>query len=434
MKILVIGGGGREHALCWKILQSSHVKELYCAPGNAGIAEIAQCIDIAPTDIQNLANFAESNSVDLTIVGMENPLILGITDEFSRRNLKIFGPSKAAAEFEGSKTFAKNFMKKYNIPTAAYQIFYNHEQSKAIKYIETAKYPLVCKADGLCAGKGVIICQDFESAKTALDDFFKERKFGDAGNSIVIEEFLQGKEVSILAFCDGETVIPMASSTDYKRALDNDEGQNTGGMGAVSPSPYYNDDLAKKCMKEIFLPTIQGMKEEGREFIGCLYFGLMITSDGTSAKVIEYNCRFGDPETQVVLPRLDSDLVEIIVAACSKNLESFSIGGINEVKWKNESALCIIGVPMGYPEKYAVGDKINGLRLTHNNIDTLIFHAGTKSSPESDSSDTFLTSGGRSFALCNLNKDLNTARMHAYAAMEKIDAPGIFFRRDIGRF
>lgn len=417
MKILVVGGGGREHALCWKILQNERVTRVYCAPGNAGIEQIAQCVDIAATDITALADFAEKNAIDLTVGGMEDPLVLGLADEFHRRGLKIFGPNKAAAEFEGSKVYAKDFMKKYGIPTAAYETFRNMDDAK--RYAENAVYPMVVKADGLAVGKGVTVCEDFRQAQAALSELFLDRRFGASGDAVVIEEFMSGREVSVLCFCDGENIVPMESATDYKRAFDGDRGPNTGGMGCISPSPFYSEQAAQSAMDRIFRPTIAGMAKEGRPFVGCLFVGLMMTEDGP--KVIEYNCRFGDPETQTVLPRLGSNFVDILLACVEKKLDKL------EIKWKNNAVCCVIGVPQGYPDKYKTGAKIKGLDMAHNNSDTLIFHAGTKKAGED-----FETSGGRAFAVCGIGRDLSQAREKTYGAMEKISSDGIYYRKDIG--
>ena len=352
MKILVVGGGGREHAIVMKLAQSPKVDKLYCTPGNGGIAKYAECFDIKATDINEVVSLAKQISADMVVVAPDDPLVLGMVDALNKNGIRAFGPDKAAAIIEGSKVFSKNLMKKYNIPTAKYEVF--SDAKKAINYIQSEnKYPTVVKADGLALGKGVIIAQNFDEAKEAVTSIMEDKIFGESGANVVIEEFLTGPEVSVLCFTDGKTVVPMISSMDHKRAMDNDEGLNTGGMGTVAPNPHYTPSVADECMKTIFMPTIDAMVKENRKFKGCLYFGLMITDNGP--KVIEYNCRFGDPETQVVLPLLESDLVEIFDAVIDEKLDEI------EVKWKNQSAACIILASGGYPKKYETGKEISGL-------------------------------------------------------------------------
>ena len=365
MKILVVGGGGREHAIVWKIAQSPKVDKIYCAPGNGGIAELAECVDIAATDIENMVKFAKDNAIDLVMVAPDDPLVLGMVDAMEKEGIRAFGPRANAAIIEGSKAFSKELMKKYNIPTANYEVF--TDSTSAIDYIKAQNtFPTVIKADGLALGKGVIIAKNLEEAEQAVHEMIDDGKFGKSGSRVVIEEFLTGPEVSVLAFTDGKTVKPMVSAQDHKRAYDNDEGLNTGGMGTFSPSRLYDDAKAEECMKNIFVPTIKAMSSEGRPFKGVLYFGLMMTANGV--KVIEYNCRFGDPETQVVLPRLKTDLVEIMEAVIDERLDEINI------EWEDNAAVCVVMASGGYPVSYKKGYEISGL---DNVGDLTVFHAGT---------------------------------------------------------
>ena len=414
MKIAVVGGGGREHAIIEKLSQSSKVDSIYALPGNGGISKIADCVDIKATDIDGICKFCVDNKVDLAVVAPDDPLVLGAVDKLNACGIKTFGPNKAAAVIEGSKAFAKQLMKKYNIPTARYKMF--DDMDKAYSYItETGEYPVVIKADGLALGKGVIIAQDNKSAKAALESIMKEKIFGKSGNRVVIEEFLSGPEVSVLAFCDGKTICPMVSSMDHKRALDGDLGPNTGGMGTIAPNPYYTPEIAKRCMDEIFLPTVKAMANEGRPFSGCLYFGLMITKDGP--KVIEYNCRFGDPETQVVLPLLETDLLDIMLAIWDKKLDTIN------VKFSDNSACCVIIASGGYPAKYETGKLIEFGDVD----DVIVYHAGTRLE-----NGCFYTSGGRVLGLTAVAKSPESARAKAYKAAQNVKFEGSFYRKDIG--
>ena len=416
MKVLVVGGGGREHALVWKIRQSKRVKEVYCAPGNAGISKAAECVDIAVSDIDGLLKFALDKEIDLTIVGPEVPLTLGIVDRFEENNLRCFGPRKNAAEIEGSKVFSKYLMKKYGIPTAEYEEFSNSKDARA--YVKDAAYPIVIKADGLAAGKGVIIAQNLSDAECAIETIMEEKAFSKAGDKIIIEEFLKGHEVSILAFTDGKTVAPMVSSMDHKRVFDNDLGPNTGGMGAISPNPYYNDEVAENCMKNIFIPTIEAMESEGRPYKGIIYFGVMLTDNGP--KILEYNCRFGDPETQVVLPRLKTDLVDIIEAVIDGRLNEIGI------KWSQIAASCVIIASGGYPGKFKKGIKIEGLDRVPD--DVLVFHSGTSAREEN-----IFTDGGRVLGITSYGNNVCEASNRVYDALGNINFEGMHYRRDIGR-
>ena len=415
MKILVIGSGGREHAFCWALAKSKKVSQIFCAPGNAGTAQVAQNADISATDIEKLITFAQNKNIDLTICPMETPLVAGIADAFTAAGLAFFGPTKAAAEIEGSKAYAKDFMRRYNIPTAEYGIFNSFDA--ATGHCAAAKFPLVVKADGLAAGKGVIICQNIEEAEVALRQIFLDKKFGASGEKVVIEEFLHGVECSVLAFCDGKTVAPMPGAMDHKAIYDGDTGPNTGGMGVVAPNPHYTKEIAANCMKKIFLPTMEGLRKDGREFVGVLFFGLMLTSD--CPKVIEYNCRPGDPETQALLPLLETDLLDIILACLDGNLHSM------EITWKNNATCCVMAASGGYPEDYETGHPISGL----DNIgkSTLIFHSGTK-----QVDNQIVTAGGRVLGVFASAENLPDARNLAYKTLENIYFQGIYFRKDIG--
>ncbi len=419
MKILVVGGGGREHAIIAKLAQSPKAEKIYCTPGNGGIAAMAECFDVGATDIDGVVALAKKLAVDLVVVAPDDPLVLGMVDALQAEGFMTFGPKKAAAIIEGSKVFSKELMKKYGIPTAGYEVFKDSES--AIAYVKKQNsYPAVIKADGLALGKGVILAQNEEEAVAAIKEMIDEKKFGDSSTTIVVEEFLTGPEVSVLSFTDGKVVVPMLSSMDHKRALDNDEGLNTGGMGTVAPNPYYTEDIAKECMEKIFLPTINAMNAEGRTFEGCLYFGLMLTPKGP--KVIEYNCRFGDPETQVVLPMLKTDLVDIMEA-----IYEHKLGDIN-VEWSEGSCACVIMASGGYPLSYPKGIEINGLDDKGQAEGVQVFHAGTKLADGK-----FLTSGGRVLGVTAKGLTLKAALEKAYAGVDKISFEGAHFRKDIGQ-
>ncbi len=417
MKVLVIGGGGREHAIIWKLAQSDRIDQMYCAPGNAGISELATCVDIAATDVESLVKWATSEAIDLTVVGMDDPLMLGVVDAFEAEGLKIFGPRQNAAIIEGSKVFSKDLMKKYDIPTAGYEAFTDPAKAKA--YLETCDYPTVLKADGLALGKGVLICETKDQAIEGLQDIMVDLKFGDAGKIMVVEEFMTGPEVSVLSFCDGETVIPMVSAQDHKRAFDNDEGLNTGGMGTFSPSKYYTDEMHAEAMETIFKPTLAAMKSEGRPFTGIIFFGLMLTPNGT--KVLEYNARFGDPEAQVVLPRLKTDLLEVFEAAIEGKLSELTL------EWDERAAVCVVEASGGYPVAYNKGYEITGLEEQKAKEDVTVFHAGTKFD-----GDKVVTNGGRVLGITAMGESIEAARAVAYQAVEEVDFEKKQFRTDIG--
>jgi phosphoribosylamine--glycine ligase len=415
MKVLVVGGGGREHAIVWKLSQSPRITKLYCAPGNGGIASLAQCIDIKATDIERIVAFAKEEQIDLTVVAPDDPLAMGLVDELQKNGMRAFGPNQKAAIIESSKVFSKELMKKYGIPTPEYQFFHKYED--AIAFLDKVSIPVVIKADGLALGKGVIIALSREEAEKALADMLIDNKFGEAGKRILIEEFITGPEVSILAFTDGKTVIPMVSSQDYKRAYDNDEGPNTGGMGAFSPSPYYTHEVAKYVEKNIIVPTIRAMTEEGRLFQGVLYFGLMLTPSGP--KVLEYNARFGDPETQVVLPRLKTDLLDILEAIIDKRLDEI------EIHWDERTAVCVVVASEGYPGSYNKGVPI---KIKEENNHTLVFHAGTRKTEQG-----FVTNGGRVLGITVLGRDLKDSVKRVYESIENIYFEGMHYRKDIGK-
>ncbi len=417
MKILVVGGGGREHTIIWKMAQSEKKPEIYAAPGNGGIASLAKCVDISATDVEGIVKFSKENQIDLVVVAPDDPLMLGMVDALEKEGIKAFGPRANAAIIEGSKVFSKNLMKKYGIPTAAYEVFDSAEE--AIDYIKKGTYPTVIKAEGLALGKGVIIAQNEAEAIDAIHEIMEDKKFGDAGNRVVIEEFLTGQEVSVLAFTDGKTLYPMVSAQDHKRAYDNDKGPNTGGMGTFSPSRIYDKKTASYCMEKIFLPTMRAMNEEGRMFKGVLYFGLIVTADGV--KVIEYNSRFGDPETQVVLPRLKSDLVEIFEAVCDEKLADVNI------EWEDNAAVCVVMASGGYPLDYKKGYEISGIEKAEESDDIIVYHAGTKKD-----GDKILTSGGRVLGVTAVGENLDSAIKRAYEAVELIDFCDAHFRHDIG--
>ena len=420
MKVMVIGGGGREHAIIKKLKESKEITELYALPGNGGIAEDAVCVNIGATDIAAQVKFAAENKIDYAVVAPDDPLCLGAVDELTKAGIPCFGPDKKAAIIEGSKVFSKNLMKKYGIPSAAYEIFDNPES--ALSYLETAPLPAVIKADGLALGKGVIIAETREAAKRAVRDIMEDRVFGKSGEKIVIEEFLTGPEVSVLSFTDGETVVPMVSSMDHKRALDGDKGLNTGGMGTIAPNPYYTPEIAKQCMEKIFLPTVNAMNAEGRTFKGCLYFGLMLTADGP--KVIEYNCRFGDPETQVVLPLLESDLLHIMRSCTDGTLAQ------QEVKFSDGAAACVILASGGYPVAYEKGKPISGLvdGQLPDEENVTVYHSGTAITEDGQ----LVTNGGRVLGVTATGPRLTNALSHAYEAAEKISFEKLHKRSDIG--
>lgn len=419
MKILVVGGGGREHAIVMKLSESESVKELYCTPGNGGISKFAECFDVAATDIEGVVALAKKLAVDMVVVAPDDPLVLGMVDRLRAEGFMTFGPTKAAAAIEGSKVFSKDLMKKYGIPTAFYEVF--DDADKAIEYLKKQNtYPAVIKADGLALGKGVIIAEDEAQAVEAVNSMINDKKFGESGSRVVIEEFLTGPEVSVLSFTDGETIVPMISSMDHKRALDGDKGLNTGGMGTVAPNPYYTDDIAKECMEKIFLPTINAMKAEGRTFEGCLYFGLMLTPKGP--KVIEYNCRFGDPEAQVVLPMLDGDLADIMVKIYNHRLGDAKIG------WKQGFCTCVIMASGGYPQSYPKGLEISGLDEKGQLDGVFVYHAGTKLEDG-----VFKTNGGRVLGVTANALTLQGALDKSYEAVKKINWDGAHFRNDIGQ-
>ncbi len=418
MRVLVVGGGGREHALVWKLKQSPPVKQVLAAPGNAGIAELAECVDISASEVRRLADFAVKRGVDFTVVGPEVPLTLGIVDEFESRGLRIFGANQQAAILEGSKVFAKRLMKKYKIPTGFFQTFYNAEDAR--RYIVDVGAPIVVKADGLAAGKGAIICQTVKEALDAVRMTMEDRVFGDAGQKIVVEEFLTGEEASFLAFTDGNTVVPMASSQDHKAVFDDDKGPNTGGMGAYSPAPVVTDEIHHKIMEQIMVPTVKAMAAEGRPYRGVLYAGIMI-KDG-EPKTLEFNARFGDPEAQPLLMRMESDLLPILEAVVDHRLHEV------EIRWRPEPAVCVVMTAGGYPGAYDNGKVISGLRAAARLKDVVVFHAGTALAGEK-----VITNGGRVLGVTALGKDIPEAIARSYRAVEKIRWEGVHYRTDIGR-
>ena len=418
MKVLIVGSGGREHAIAWSVAKSPKVDKIYCAPGNAGIAEFAECVNIKAMEFDKLVAFAKENAIDLTIIGMDDPLVGGVVDAFESEGLRVFGPRKNAAIIEGSKAFSKDLMKKYKIPTAAYENFTDPDE--AIKYLETAKMPIVLKADGLALGKGVLICNTLEEAKEGVKTLMLDKQFGDAGNEIVIEEFMTGREVSVLAFCDGKTIKCMTSAQDHKRAKDGDQGLNTGGMGTFSPSPFYNDEVEAFCEKYVYQSTIDAMASEGRPFTGILFTGLMITEDGP--KVLEYNARFGDPEAQVVLPRMKNDIIDVMEACIDGKLSDV------ELEFEDNAAVCVVLASDGYPEKYDKGFEIKGLDTFKDKDGYYVFHAGTKLD-----GDKIVTNGGRVLGVVAKGEDLKAARANAYKATEWIDFANKYKRNDIGK-
>lgn len=419
MKILVIGGGGREHAIIRKLKESSKVDKLYCAPGNGGISKDAECVNIPVSDIEGIVRFSNEHHIDLVFVAPDDPLAAGMVDALEAAGIRAFGPRANAAVIESSKVFSKDLMKRYKIPTADYEVF--EDSGEALEYIRrSGKYPTVIKADGLALGKGVVIAANWEEAQSAVKTIMEDKVFGSSGSRIVVEEFLTGPEVSVLAFTDGHCVKPMVSSKDHKRVYDNDRGPNTGGMGTISPNPYYSDETAEICMNTIFLPTICAMRHEGRVFKGCLYFGLMLTKDGP--KVIEYNSRFGDPETQVILPRLKTDFVDIIEAVIDERLEA------QPIEWSDEACACVVMASGGYPAAYPKGLEITGLNEGGQVSGAIIYHAGT-----SYQDGKFYTNGGRVLGVTALGQTLPQALERAYAAVEKIHFDGAHYRRDIGK-
>ncbi len=419
MKVLIIGGGGREHAIACKVAKSPKVTRLYCAPGNAGISDVAECIDITVSEFEKLADFAERERVDLTIVGPDDPLVGGVVDVFEARGLRVFGPRKKAAIIEGSKAFSKDLMKKYQIPSASYETF--DQALEAIDYLKkNSKYPIVLKADGLALGKGVLICNTAQEAFDGVKQIMEDKQFGTAGDRLVIEEFMTGREVSVLAFCDGSTIAPMTSAQDHKRAKDGDRGLNTGGMGTFSPSPFYTSEVDEFCRKNIYQPTMDAMKAEGREFKGILFVGLMLTQEGP--KVLEYNARFGDPETQVVLPRMKNDIIEVFEACIDGTLDQI------DLEFEDNAAVCVILASQGYPESYDKGLLITGLEKFNGKEDYYAFHAGTKKS-----ADQILTNGGRVLGITATGKDLKEARKKAYEATSWVEFSNKYMRNDIGK-
>lgn len=417
MKILVVGGGGREHAIVKKLAQSKKNPKIYVAPGNAGTEEIATNVAISVMDFDSLADFAKKEKIDLTVVGMDDPLVGGIVDRFEAEGLRVFGPRKNAAILEGSKAFSKDLMKKYGIPTAAYENF--NDPQKAIKYLATANYPIVLKADGLALGKGVLICKTFEEAKSGIEELMIDKSFGDAGNTIVIEEFLQGREVSVLSFVDGTHYALMTSAQDHKRAKDGDEGLNTGGMGTFSPSPFYTEEVDRYCKENIYQKTVDAMRAEGREFKGIIFYGLMLTKSGV--KVLEYNARFGDPETQVVLPRMENDIIDVFEACIDGCLDKI------DLKFEDNAAVCVVLASDGYPLKYEKGKKITGLENFEGKTDIFAFHAGTKKV-----NGDVLTNGGRVLGITATAPTLKEARDKAYEATKLVEFENKYMRNDIG--
>ncbi len=418
MKILVVGSGGREHAICWKIAQSPKAEKIYCAPGNAGIEEYAECVPIGAMEFEKLAAFAKENAIDLTVVGMDDPLVGGIVDVFEKEGLRIFGPRANAAILEGSKAFSKDLMKKYGIPTAAYENFDDPE--KALAYLETADFPIVLKADGLALGKGVLICNNLEEAKAGVQTIMLDKQFGAAGNQMVIEEFMTGREVSVLSFVDGKTIKCMTSAQDHKRALDGDQGLNTGGMGTFSPSPFYTEEVDKFCKDHIYQATVDAMRAEGREFKGVIFFGLMLTPKGP--RVLEYNARFGDPETQVVLPRMKTDIVDVFEACIDGTLDQI------DLEFADNAAVCVVLASGGYPVSYEKGFTIHGLENFKDKDGYYVFHAGTRKVDGQ-----IVTNGGRVLGVTAVGSDLKTARANAYEAVKLVEFEKAYCRSDIGK-
>ena len=419
MKVLVVGSGGREHAIVTSVAKSKRVDKIYCAPGNAGIAALAECVPIGAMEFDKLVDFAKEKAIDFTIVGMDDPLVGGIVDRFEAEGLKVFGPRKNAAILEGSKAFSKDLMKKYNIPTAAYENFTDPEE--ALKYLETAKMPIVLKADGLALGKGVLICNTLEEAKAGVKEIMEDNKFGTAGNTMVVEEFMTGREVSVLSYVDGKTIQIMSSAQDHKRAKDGDQGLNTGGMGNFSPSPFYTPEVDAFCQKYIYQATVDAMAKEGRPFTGVIFFGLMLTEDGP--KVLEYNARFGDPEAQVVLPRMKNDIIDVMEACVDGRLDTI------DLQFEDNAAVCVVLASDGYPVAYEKGFEITGLENFENKDDYFCFHAGTKF----DENGKIVTNGGRVLGITATGKDLKEARKKAYEATDWVQFKNKYMRHDIGK-
>lgn len=418
MKVLIVGGGGREHAIAYSVAKSSQVEKIYCAPGNAGIAELAECVPIGAMEFEKLTGFAKEKEIDLAIVGMDDPLVGGLVDELEAAGIRTFGPRKNAAILEGSKAFSKDLMKKYGIPTAAYENFDSPEA--ALAYLETAKFPIVLKADGLALGKGVLICNTLEEAKEGVKTIMLDKKFGASGNTMVVEEFMTGREVSVLSFVDGKTIKTMTSAQDHKRAKDGDEGLNTGGMGTFSPSPFYTEEIDKFCQEHIYQKTVDAMRAEGREFKGIIFFGLMLTADGP--KVLEYNARFGDPEAQVVLPRMKNDLIEVIEACIEGKLDEV------DLQFEDNAAVCVVLASDGYPLSYEKGLPITGLEEFKKHEGYYCFHAGTRFE-----GDQIVTNGGRVLGITAKGATLKEARANAYKATEWVQFANKYMRHDIGK-
>lgn len=418
MKVLIVGSGGREHAIAASVAKSNKVDKIYCAPGNGGISKIAECVAISAMEFDKLADFATENKIDLTIIGMDDPLVGGIVDVFEERGLRVFGPRKNAAIIEGSKSFSKDLMKKYNIPTCHYETF--HSPEEALLYLETVSYPVVLKADGLALGKGVLICNTQEEAEAGINTLMLDKQFGDAGDTVVIEDFMTGREVSVLCYCDGTHIKPMTSAQDHKRAKDGDQGLNTGGMGTFSPSPFYTEEIQKICEEKIYQPTMDAMKAEGRDFVGILFVGLMLTADGP--KVLEYNARFGDPEAQVVLPRMKNDIIDVMEACIDGNLDTI------DLQFEDNAAVCVVLASDGYPEKYEKGKLITGLDTFDGKEGYYVFHAGTKLTDEG-----IVTNGGRVLGVTAKGATLKEARKNAYDATEWVSFENKYMRHDIGK-
>jgi len=419
MKVLIVGGGGREHAIAWKVAQSKRVDKIYCAPGNAGIAEYAECVNIGAMEFDKLVEFAKNHSIDLTIIGMDDPLVGGIVDLFESEGLRVFGPRKNAAILEGSKAFSKDLMKKYNIPSAGYETFTSAD--KAMNFLETSKYPTVLKADGLALGKGVLICNTKQEAMDGVKSIMLDKQFGSAGNTLVVEEFMTGREVSVLSFVDGDTIKIMTSAQDHKRAKDGDQGLNTGGMGTFSPSPFYTPEVDAFCNKYVYQASVDAMKAEGRTFKGIIFFGLMLTQEGP--KVLEYNARFGDPETQVVLPRMKNDIVDVFEACIDGTLANI------ELEFEDNAAVCVVLASSGYPEHYEKGFEITGFENFKNKEGYYVFHAGSKFNEEGK----IVTNGGRVLGVTAKGANLKEARANAYEATKLIDFDNKYMRNDIGK-
>lgn len=418
MKVLIVGSGGREHAIATAVAKSPKVDKIYCAPGNAGIGQVAECVNIGAMEFDKLVDFAKEKEIDLTVIGMDDPLVGGIVDKFEEAGLRVFGPRKNAAILEGSKAFSKDLMKKYNIPTAGYENFDSPEE--AMKYLETSKYPIVLKADGLALGKGVLICNSLEEAEDGVKEIMEDKKFGNAGNTMVIEEFMTGREVSVLSFVDGKTIRTMTSAQDHKRAQDGDQGLNTGGMGTFSPSPFYTEEVDEFCRKYVYQPTVDAMAAEGRPFKGIIFFGLMLTADGP--KVLEYNARFGDPEAQVVLPRMKNDIIEVMEACVNGTLDQV------DLQFEDNAAVCVVLASDGYPVKYEKGIPMYGFENFKGKDGYYCFHAGTKLKDGQ-----IVTNGGRVLGITATGKDLKEARKNAYEATEWITFANKYMRHDIGK-